>query len=457
MKHIFLAILLLIASTSSFAQSLKAYEKAADKAFEQHDFYNALHYYDLVLKSNKDLGILYKYAESARLSYAYDLAEEAYAKVAFRGSPSKFPLARYHYAGSLKHNGKYSKARAEFKQFLKRHKEDDFFKKKANQEVVACSLAAKLVKLQYNKKELELKHLSDNVNSEYSDFAPFEYKDTLYFSSLKYNRKREKGEKREKTTSDRLVSKLLQSNHQGEKKAVQLDALNSRSKHSANASIGHNGKYMYYTICSAKKSDSLVCQVYYTELDKKGKWSEGKIMPEVINAPNSSSTHPHITYNSTTKTSTLFFVSNRKEGYGESDIWQIQVNKTTVIGAAQNLGETINSIDAEATPFYDQKLRRLYFASMWHPGLGGYDIFYSDFRDSTWSTPKNIGVPFNSASNDLYFVVNANDTTGYFASNRAGSRAITKEACCNDIYYYAHLKTPKIDTPIVKKTTRTYT
>ena len=66
-----------------------------------------------------------------------------------------------------------------------------------------------------------------------------------------------------------------------------------------------------------------------------------------------------------------------------------------------------------------------------------------------------MGVPFNSAANDLYFVINLDDTTGYIASNRDGSRSLTKESCCNDIYQYSYLKkppppvvdTPKIDTP----------
>ncbi len=46
--------------------------------------------------------------------------------------------------------------------------------------------------------------------------------------------------------------------------------------------------------------------------------------------------------------------------------------------------------------------------------------------------------------------MNEDDTTGYLASNRDGSRTLTKEACCNDIYRYAYL-TPDtfVDTPIV--------
>ena len=127
-------------------QTLKAYEKAADEAFLKKDYYNAVHYYEIVLESKKNAGIYFKYAESCRLTYAYKKAEEAYLKVIRDTEARNFPKADFYYALVLKHNGQYSKASTEFNQYVRRHPQDNYFKKKALQEIEACRWAEEATK-----------------------------------------------------------------------------------------------------------------------------------------------------------------------------------------------------------------------------------------------------------------------------------------------------------------------
>lgn len=447
-------VCLFLPFTSVQAQNLKAYEKAADDAFAKKEYYNAMYYYDIVLRSKKETGVYYKYAESCRLSYAYDVAEEAYKKVIDSRDKSRYPMVEYYYGLTLKHNAKYVEAKRAFKYFLDRYKKDNFYKAKAAQEMKSCDFAKQLVRKPIPESELEFTHLSKNVNTKYSDFGGHEVDGVLYYSSLRFDRKREKGEKKEKDLNKPLVAKILSTPNHTKEKGKEQENLNLPYEHSANSALSSDGSYLYFTRCSGKRSDSLRCELFRSEKLADGKWSAPERLPNPINSNSSTTTHPNLAWNETTQSEWLYFSSNRAGGEGGMDIWRVELKEDLASSEPYNLGATINSIDAEVTPYFDVKENRLYFASRWHLGLGGYDIFSSDYiSNNEWAAPVNLGLPYNSAANDLYYIRNANDTTGYIASNRDGSRSLTKEACCNDIYYYASLKavpdTTQLDTPDV--------
>jgi len=62
--------------------------------------------------------------------------------------------------------------------------------------------------------------------------------------------------------------------------------------------------------------------------------------------------------------------------------------------------------------------KTLYFSSMGHTSMGGYDIFKTVYNaeTNTWSTPGNLGYPVNSADNDVFFVISASGKHGYYTS-----------------------------------------
>jgi hypothetical protein len=135
----------------------------------------------------------------------------------------------------------------------------------------------------------------------------------------------------------------------------------------------------------------------------------------------------------------MYFVSNREGGMGGNDIWYSIISDER-FSEPVNLGSRINTPGNEVTPFYDEKSNRLYFSSDWHKGLGGFDIFYSEGSLGAWGKVENMGYPFNSPANDIYFTVNKDDNDGYFTSNRDGSYHFDTENCCTDIYEYTWLK-----------------
>ena len=62
----------------------------------------------------------------------------------------------------------------------------------------------------------------------------------------------------------------------------------------------------------------------------------------------------------------------------------------------------------------------IYFASDGDNSIGGYDIFITRYNPSTDSylAPENIGMPFNSPSNDYMMVIDEQRKLGWFATDR---------------------------------------
>lgn len=67
---------------------------------------------------------------------------------------------------------------------------------------------------------------------------------------------------------------------------------------------------------------------------------------------------------------------------------------------------SINSPLDEEYPSLSKDGKTLYFSSKGFENMGGYDIFKSEWNESTqtWSAPINLGSPINSPFNDIYFL-----------------------------------------------------
>jgi hypothetical protein len=124
---------------------------------------------------------------------------------------------------------------------------------------------------------------------------------------------------------------------------------------------------------------------------------------------------------------TLYFTSNRKDGYGGLDIYKSERSRGGDWGPAINLGPVINSKYNEDTPFVTDDGKTLYFSSMGHYNMGGYDIFYSTRLDNgQWSKPINAGYPLNTTNDDLFFFPVRDGAFAYYAKyNPSDSYGLT--------------------------------
>jgi outer membrane protein OmpA-like peptidoglycan-associated protein len=119
----------------------------------------------------------------------------------------------------------------------------------------------------------------------------------------------------------------------------------------------------------------------------------------------------------------IYFASNRPEGFGGIDIYVAYKNEKGYWEDAINLGPTINTKGDDQTPFIHADNQSLYFSSNGHPGFGGADFYVTRKKiDGSWTTPINLGYPINTYDNEGSIAVSSNGTIAYIASDRADSR-----------------------------------
>jgi hypothetical protein len=431
------------------AQKLKQLLADGDKALADHDYFSAAEYYNKAInQDSSDMAIQYKYAEASRLNYDYDIADHWYGKVFKKDSQGKlYPECSFWLATMKKNKGKYKDAKKMFDKYAKKNKKkkDSPYVKKAIQEVAACDLAQLL--MASPDKSVKMIHLDSSVNSKVSEYAPIQVDSLLYFSSL---RDRKDRDKKNNVSYNKIYTAIIENPNAGAeelkwKKANELDTLfNKNGIHNANTSFNSDFTKVYITRCQPKNAMEFMCEIYTSDF-KGGHWTELNLLPPEINQKGSNNTQPAIGYLGDDEV--LFFASDRSGGEGKMDIWYSKIKKDGSFGKPVNAGKKVNTVEDDITPFYCKPCQDLFFSSTWHKGLGGFDIFKSEFRNNEFSEPHNLGVPINSNYNDIYFSINSQKTAAYLSSNRIGSYFEEKESCCNDIYMF---KIPKIDEPPVK-------
>ncbi len=117
---------------------------------------------------------------------------------------------------------------------------------------------------------------------------------------------------------------------------------------------------------------------------------------------------------------TMYFSSDSEESMGGYDIFKSELGSNGEWSKAQPLGANINTDKDDDSPFLSDDGKAMYFSSKGHEGMGGYDVFYSEFDGSSWSKAKNMGTPVNSPANDIYFRKVRNSNTIYLSSDRKG-------------------------------------
>ncbi|RIV53175.1 flagellar motor protein MotB [Flagellimonas taeanensis] len=143
-------------------------------------------------------------------------------------------------------------------------------------------------------------------------------------------------------------------------------------------------------------------------------WTEAEELP--LNSENYSTGHPAISPDG----KKMYFVSDRPGGYGETDIYVVDILENGELSEPENLGRTVNTDAKEMFPYVTEDA--LYFSSNRPMGLGGLDVYRSDVSNSIFSVAVNLGEPINSIRDDFSYIIDASGRQGYFASNRKGGK-----------------------------------
>lgn len=115
----------------------------------------------------------------------------------------------------------------------------------------------------------------------------------------------------------------------------------------------------------------------------------------------------------------FFFVSDRPGGYGKRDIYMINRLSDSTWSEPINLGPNVNSSSDEDSPFISIDNKTLYYSTNGEKSIGGFDIMTTTMlEDSTWSEGKNLGYPFNSTNDDIFYTTTVDGKKGYMTSFR---------------------------------------
>lgn len=458
---ILLLFCLLAMAQSAVAQSRRAYERAGDKALANKDYGAAIQHYGVALERRPtDHAVIWKYAECARNLHAYPLAEKMYRELL---SVEKFkkhwPELEFRLAEVLKNQGKYELAIAMFEQYRQGGAEATI----SLADAVAVELAACRWALQnlQDTTGVTVLNVGNKINSPFSEFAPFVMGDTLFFSSYRFNKRGDRSVPRVKLT------KVMFSKNGGRARELSRGFPDTDTAHVAHTVLTADGHFLFLTICKNKNASDIQCDLWLAVKDLRNRWSAPVKLPEPVNVPGYTTTHPFVAFDSLAEQLNLWFASDRPGGKGGLDIWQMPLDTNWFCPCSVPLDsrkpirmprfefppvnlESINTAGNEATPFFHHSDRRLYFSSDYWPGFGGYDIFYATADGAAFSTPENAGPGLNTSYNDLYFILRPDGKSGYLSSNRPGSQFLDEanKACCNDIFQVQYPVPPPPEPPL---------
>jgi hypothetical protein len=84
------------------------------------------------------------------------------------------------------------------------------------------------------------------------------------------------------------------------------------------------------------------------------------------------------------------------------------------------LPATINRFATQKNPYVLSDGITLYYAACDTNGLGGYDLYVTRYNTSTetYTTPENLGLPYNSPANEYLLVIDEGRNIGYLATDR---------------------------------------
>ncbi len=134
----------------------------------------------------------------------------------------------------------------------------------------------------------------------------------------------------------------------------------------------------------------------------------------------------------------LYFASDMPGGLGKSDIYRCE-SVSGEWGEPINLGPKVNSSEIDNYPCIHPS-GRLYFTSDRPGGMGGLDVYYSEFADGSWEMPVRLAEPINSSSDDFAFYPQPDLQKGYFSSNRRRNddiyeftTTVIRKSSCNEL------------------------
>ncbi|WP_168797543.1 OmpA family protein [Neolewinella litorea] len=281
--------------------------------------------------------------------------------------------------------------------------------------------------------EVELELIDRSVNTVWSEYSPVLSPDgnSLYFATVKATSPVELVDANDSEKFIRIFRSEKSEEGDWERPEPLEAEVNRPGVHTANPNVSADGRRLYYNRLLMNSNKVAQAKIYYSDVDDDG-WKSGNPVSG-INSDDYLALQPAT--GELFGNEVLFFVSDMPGGFGGYDIYYATYEGDGRYGSPVNLGETINTVGDETTPFYFDGT--LYFSTNGLPTMGGTDLFYSTWNGSNWSAPTNMGPGFNSSVDDQSLSIYNEGLVGFMTSNRPGEgRSVKSQTCCDDIYAF---------------------
>jgi tetratricopeptide (TPR) repeat protein len=430
-KYISCIIFIAIGICSGYSQTQKAFIEAAEEAYQTKNYYGALTWFTEALDFDRDdPELIFKVAESARQFEAYDLAAEQYKLLVDSLGEGNYPDASFYLGQMYQRLGKYEDSKNYYGIYISENSGLDKDKTdSATKEMASVEYA--ITRIKEIDKSADLTEFETEINTPYSEFGALKKDDVLYFSTMKY------AEKASENFPPRSISKFH--TLKDDLNTVIEGDVNDTDLLVAHSTFTSDGSSMIYTLCEYVNDEDVRCDLYSRMINEDGSFGIKTKLPAPINVDSFTNTQPQISFDSTLQSDVLYFVSDREGGEGKLDVYSSLINSNGSYSEPVNVKE-VNTPENDASPFYHNESKTLYFSSDGRLGLGGYDVYSISRTKVGWTEPVNLRVPINSSFHDLYYVLNNTGEEAYFSSNREGTMYLdpAKKACCFDIFKVAY-------------------
>jgi len=399
------------------AQSTRKDLKTGNKFFEQENYRAALPYYEKVLAKDPNNAKALFNAGISYMSFDKEKASD-YIYKAQKLKPKVSKDVEY-WLGRVDHlNYNFDEAVAHFQAYNATLKKNDQRKEELAQ-LIQHSKNAKV--LTASQKDVFVKDLGPVINSQYSEHSPVISSDNkfLIFTSRGENVTGAQGKttdaKNKSIAADgEYYEDIFEANRiddENWEKPRSLSGVLNGKGHDASIQLFDNDtKLLMYR--NDNNGDFFVSE-------KSGNdWTAPKPLSDNINSKSYES-DAYITPDGLT----IYFSTGKYSEDGTLDLYYSTRTSTSAEwGQAKSLGANINTKYDDDSPYLSRDGKTLYFSSRGHNTMGGYDIFKSEYDESTrrWGQAQNLGAPINTPDDDTYYRLSPDGSYAYLSSYRLG-------------------------------------
>lgn len=435
MNKVIIIIFFGLLPTFIYGQSFDKLLKNGSKHYKKGEINRALDYYLAAeeiepgnVELNLHIGRAYLLSDYKHLSHSYLTKVKKLA-------PGLDPNIEFYLGLSCQYNYMFEDAIKHFETYGRANRGEKEF---VLQKVQECKNADSLIR---EPVAVDIVNLGSLINSPDQDYVPIITPDE---SILIFTSRREGSTGGNLTRDNELYEDIYISYNIGDRwiESQPISRNINTKYHDATVAITANGKELYLYREEGEGN------IFHTVFDGK-EWSRPEPLPYPINTG-----YWETALSVTPNGKKIYFASDRPGGQGGLDIYSTELQENNTWAEPVNLGPKINTYGHEDSPYIHPDLQTLFFSSDSHPGLGGYDVFQSQWEDGEWQAPTNLGYPINSPDNNFHFIMAKDRKHAYYSSIQDGGKGKS------DIYKISFLDEtlkPLLEAPRVNTINNVYT